>query len=153
MDSVARGTHSGRRCQAVGCIAIKRSESWHFGDFSKWTVEVSRAVGCFRVAEGCESLRPFKIYKADGQQEVIEASRPPSPRTANHSGLGSPTRTAGPSTFPFSSGNPAHSSQHLLGCLPPRDEAETLIDSYFRYFGWSYVPSPYQQRIQTDTQV
>jgi hypothetical protein len=87
------------------------------------------------------------VPKADAasQQEEEEGadspyvSRAPSPVSGEKRG---PTAQLerGIDQFPFGSGIGIPSMDELLSRLPTEGLARTLIDSYFRYFAWKWVP-------------
>lgn len=41
-----------------------------------------------------------------------------------------------PISFPFNASPAQISTRDLLSCLPPREEAWTLVESYYRYCAW-----------------
>nr|XP_018263450.1 uncharacterized protein I303_03319 [Kwoniella dejecticola CBS 10117]OBR85608.1 hypothetical protein I303_03319 [Kwoniella dejecticola CBS 10117] len=71
-------------------------------------------------------------------------SRAPSPDHGGPSGsvTAQPHRQLPPIAFPFSS-SPAYTSMaELMAKLPTKEEAETLIDSYYRYCAWHHDVVP-----------
>ncbi|KAH7082385.1 fungal-specific transcription factor domain-containing protein [Paraphoma chrysanthemicola] len=85
-------------------------------------------------------------------QDVSESSQvthPPSPahaqrlHVAAHIGNAVPDRTT--SDFPFSTSTSGTSTGDLLASLPPREEAWTLIESYYRYCAWHHDVAPRAQ--------
>ncbi|KAK8846529.1 hypothetical protein IAR55_005615 [Kwoniella newhampshirensis] len=51
--------------------------------------------------------------------------------------------------FPFADSNPHHSTESLLAQLPAKEDAEVLVDAYYRYFAWNHdvAPRPSFQRV------
>ncbi|WVW79032.1 hypothetical protein I302_100995 [Kwoniella bestiolae CBS 10118] len=44
--------------------------------------------------------------------------------------------------FPFPLSNSTFTMESLLSQLPPKDDAEVLMDSYYRYFAWNHDTAP-----------
>ncbi|KAI0891439.1 hypothetical protein F4806DRAFT_302651 [Annulohypoxylon nitens] len=47
-----------------------------------------------------------------------------------------------PISFPFNASPAQISTRDLLSCLPPREEAWTLVESYYRYCAWHHDVAP-----------
>ncbi|WVQ83747.1 hypothetical protein IAT38_005891 [Cryptococcus sp. DSM 104549] len=45
-------------------------------------------------------------------------------------------------SFPFNEPAGPSTIEALFARLPPRDDAEVLVDSYYRYFAWNHNPAP-----------
>ncbi|KAH8587807.1 hypothetical protein B0O99DRAFT_526197, partial [Bisporella sp. PMI_857] len=76
--------------------------------------------------------------------ETPSITRAPSP--AAHPGLsmqpGQSAFATGPIAFPFSGSAARISTRDLLSQLPPKEEAWTLVESYYRYCAWHHDVAP-----------
>ena len=91
------------------------------------------------MAQRCELANAKILCMVDSQQEVEElhetptVSRPASPTPTGPTAL----HKAKTGSFNFLGSRNTPSLNALMFSLPNPDEAEVLIDSYYRYFGWS----------------
>ncbi|OCF40873.1 hypothetical protein I317_05323 [Kwoniella heveanensis CBS 569] len=69
-------------------------------------------------------------------------SRAPSPEAVSFSQYTPAPLSLHPIAFPFNTGSAPISTKSLLSELPSREEAEVLVDSYYRYCAWHHDVVP-----------
>ncbi|KAI9147388.1 hypothetical protein HJFPF1_12408 [Paramyrothecium foliicola] len=87
----------------------------------------------------------LKDSETQDNSETPLVTRAPTPEVPQASTPFQPTpQSLGTSTvaFPFNGSAARISTQHLLSCLPQREEASTLVDSYYRYCAWHHDVAP-----------
>ncbi|OJJ02455.1 hypothetical protein ASPVEDRAFT_676961 [Aspergillus versicolor CBS 583.65] len=85
----------------------------------------------------------------DSETQIVtdspSATRPPSPKVPQSAAslqASHPTFGTAAIAFPFSTSAAGTSTQDLLSHLPPREEAWTLAESYYRYCAWHHDVAP-----------
>ncbi|KAL5330096.1 hypothetical protein ACEPPN_003620 [Leptodophora sp. 'Broadleaf-Isolate-01'] len=97
--------------------------------------------------------------KDSEMQDVLDSplnTRVPSPEIAQASTsfqLGQLAPIVSTSVFPFSTRKSQMSTHQLLSHLPPRDEAWTLVEAYYRYCAWHHDVAPKLQFEKTFNRV
>ncbi len=79
--------------------------------------------------------------RADGQQEIDELVSPPVSRTTSPepgATAGSPRHQFPSPIFPFCGTHAPVDKDAILSRLPVASEAETIVNAYYRYFGFQY---------------
>ncbi|KAH7070681.1 hypothetical protein BKA63DRAFT_545166 [Paraphoma chrysanthemicola] len=95
---------------------------------------------------GSEWLKDSEMQDVSDSSQV---TRPPSPVNAQNLNAAAHRGNAVPDVtsfdFPFSTSVSRTSTRDLLASLPPREEAWTLIESYYRYCAWHHDAAPRAQ--------
>lgn len=85
---------------------------------------------------GSEWLKESEMQDVSDSPLMTRAPSPERPHDSIPSQPSHLTPHTAPIGFPLNA-SPAHiSTRELLSCLPPRDEAWTLAESYYRYCAW-----------------
>ncbi|RTE74499.1 hypothetical protein BHE90_011070 [Fusarium euwallaceae] len=91
---------------------------------------------------GSEWLKESETQDVPDTPCMTRAPSPTLPQdllASQRSGLSLGTAVVG---FPFSASRAHISTRELLACLPSRDEAWTLVESYYRYCAWHHDVAP-----------
>ncbi|KAH7411112.1 hypothetical protein BKA64DRAFT_692805 [Cadophora sp. MPI-SDFR-AT-0126] len=91
---------------------------------------------------GSEWLKDSEMQEGLDSSENTRAPSPEIPQTSTSFQPGVLSAITSPNTFPFSAGMPKMSTRQLLSHLPPKDEAWTLAEAYYRYCAWHHDVAP-----------
>lgn len=127
----------GQQSGSHGTLMLgKRGRSKYLGPTagSEWLKEASR----LSARKRAQQADPFQSEMQDAPETPL-MTRAPSPEPAHDSAPTQPRLSSShfaPIGFPLTA-SPAHiSTRELLASLPPREEAWTLVESYYRYCAW-----------------
>ncbi|PVH82125.1 hypothetical protein DL98DRAFT_653478 [Cadophora sp. DSE1049] len=91
---------------------------------------------------GSEWLKDSEMQEGLDSSENTRAPSPEITQTSTSFQPGLLSAITSPNTFPFSAGMPKMSTRQLLSHLPPKDEAWTLAEAYYRYCAWHHDVAP-----------